>query len=69
MTALWDIDGQPDRHESRRTRVPLTVNAIRRLVSPREAAEILALSTKTVRRYIAAGDLDPVRLGRRTIRI
>lgn len=35
----------------------------------REAAEILAVSTKTVRRYIAAGELDAVRLGRRTIRI
>ena len=41
----------------------------RRLVSLLEAAEILAISPKTVRRYIAAGDLDAVRLGRRTIRI
>ena len=40
-----------------------------RLVSLSEAAEILSVSTKTVRRYIAAGDLDAVRLGRRTIRI
>lgn len=40
----------------------------RQLVSLPEAAEILAVSTKTVRRYIAAGDLDAVRLGRRTIR-
>ncbi len=39
------------------------------LVSLPEAAEILAVSPKTVRRYIAAGDLDAVRLGRRTIRI
>ena len=29
----------------------------------------LAVSVKTVRRYIAAGDLDAVRLGRRTIRV
>jgi excisionase family DNA binding protein len=41
----------------------------RRLVSLPEAADILGLSVKTVRRYIAAGDLDAVRLGRRTIRI
>ena len=43
--------------------------APRRLVSLTQAAEILGVSTKTVRRYIAAGDLDAVRLGRRTIRI
>ena len=41
----------------------------RRLVSLTEAAEILAVSVKTVRRYIAAGDLDAIRLGRRTIRV
>ena len=41
----------------------------RRLVSLTEAAEILAVSVKTVRRYVAAGDLDAVRLGRRTIRV
>jgi excisionase family DNA binding protein len=45
-----------------------TVNTLR-LVSLREAAEILAVSTKTVRRYIAAGDLEAFRLGGRTIRI
>lgn len=43
--------------------------ATHRLVSLAEAAEILAVSTKSVRRRIAAGDLDAVRLGRRTIRI
>ena len=37
--------------------------ATRRLVSLPEAAEILAVSVKTVRRYIAAGELDAVRLG------
>lgn len=42
---------------------------VRRLVSLTEAAEILGLSVKTVRRYVAAGDLDAVRLGRRIIRI
>ena len=41
----------------------------RQLVTLCEAAEILAVSVKTVRRYIAAGDLEAVRLGRRTIRI
>lgn len=39
------------------------------LVTLCEAAEILAVSVKTVRRYIAAGELDAVRLGRRTIRV
>lgn len=46
-----------------------TATIPRRLVSLPEAAEILAVSPKTVRRYIAAGDLDAVRLGRKTIRI
>jgi excisionase family DNA binding protein len=41
----------------------------RRLISLAEAADALAVSTKTVRRYIAAGELDAVRLGRRTIRV
>ncbi|MFN8192203.1 MAG: helix-turn-helix domain-containing protein [Nocardioidaceae bacterium] len=41
----------------------------RQLVTLGDAAEILAVSTKTVRRYIAAGELDAVRLGRRTIRV
>ena len=45
------------------------VPAVRRLISLPEAAEILAVSAKTVRRYIAAGELDAVRLGRRTIRV
>ncbi|HEU5036076.1 MAG TPA: helix-turn-helix domain-containing protein [Nocardioides sp.] len=46
-----------------------TATSTRRLVSLAEAAEILGLSVKTVRRYVATGDLDAVRLGRRTIRI
>jgi len=41
----------------------------RRLISLAEAADALAVSTKTIRRYIAAGELDAVRLGRRTIRV
>lgn len=46
-----------------------TAKTARRLISLTEAADALAVSTKTVRRYIAAGELDAVRLGRRTIRI
>lgn len=46
-----------------------TAATTRRLVSLTEAAEILAVSAKTARRYIAAGELDAIRLGRRTIRI
>jgi excisionase family DNA binding protein len=41
----------------------------RRLVSLADAAEALAVSTRTVRRYIADGQLDAVRLGRKTLRI
>jgi excisionase family DNA binding protein len=51
------------------TMAAATAISTRRLVSLTEAAEILGLSTKTIRRYIAAGDLDAVRLGRRVIRI
>ena len=40
-----------------------------RLVSLAEAADALAVSTRTVRRYIADGQLDAVRLGRKTLRI
>ena len=46
-----------------------TATVPRRLVSLAEAAEILAVSVKTVRRYIAAGELDAVRLGCRTLRV
>jgi len=41
----------------------------RRLVSLADAADTLALSTRTVRRYIADGQLEAVRLGRKTLRI
>jgi excisionase family DNA binding protein len=41
----------------------------RRLVSLADAADALAVSTRTVRRYIAEGQLDAVRLGRKTLRI
>lgn len=47
----------------------LTTSTTRRLVSIAEAAEILGVSTKTVRRFIASGDLEAVRLARRKIRI
>jgi excisionase family DNA binding protein len=41
----------------------------RRLVSLADAADVLAVSTRTVRRYIADGQLEAVRLGRKTLRI
>ena len=41
----------------------------RRLVSIGDAADALAVSTRTVHRYIAGGQLDAVRLGRKTLRI
>ncbi|HET7388903.1 MAG TPA: helix-turn-helix domain-containing protein [Nocardioidaceae bacterium] len=41
----------------------------RRLVSLNDAADALTVSTRTVRRYIADGQLDAVRLGRKTLRI
>lgn len=46
-----------------------TTTTTRRLVSLTDAADILSVSTKTVRRYIADGHLDAVRLGRKTLRI
>ncbi len=41
----------------------------RRLVSIAQAAEELSVCPKTVRRYIAQGRLEAVRIGTRTIRI
>lgn len=41
----------------------------RRLVSLGDAADALAVSTRTVRRYISDGQLEAVRLGRKTLRI
>ena len=41
----------------------------RRLVLIGDAAEALAVSTRTVRRYISDGQLEAVRLGRKTLRI
>ena len=40
-----------------------------RLLSITQAADILGLSTKTIRRRIAAGDLPAYRNGRRLIRV
>jgi excisionase family DNA binding protein len=41
----------------------------RRLVTINDAADALAVSTRTVRRYISEGQLEAVRLGRKTLRI
>ncbi len=41
----------------------------RRLVSLADAADALAVSTRTVRRYIADGQLEAVRLGRKALRV
>lgn len=47
----------------------MTSTVTRRLVSLADAAEALAVSPCTVRRYIASGQLEAVRLGRKTLRI
>lgn len=47
----------------------MTATISRRLVSLADAADVLAVSTRTVRRYIAEGQLEAVRLGRKTLRI
>ncbi len=47
----------------------MTATISRRLVSLADAAAALAVSTRTVRRYIADGQLEAVRLGRKTLRI
>ena len=47
----------------------MTATISRRLVSLADAADALAVSTRTVRRYIADGQLEAVRLGRKTLRI
>lgn len=41
----------------------------RRLGTLADAADALAVSTRTVRRYIADGQLEAVCLGRKTLRI
>lgn len=47
----------------------MTATITRRLVSLTDASDALAVSTRTIRRYIADGQLEAVRLGRKTIRI
>ena len=47
----------------------MTATITRRLVSLADTADALAVSTRTIRRYIADGQLEAVRLGRKTIRI
>ena len=47
--------------------MPATIT--RRLVPLNDAADALAVSTRTVRRYISEGQLDAVRLRRKTLRI
>jgi excisionase family DNA binding protein len=47
----------------------VTATISRRLVSLADAADALAVSTRTVRRYVADGQLEAVRRGRRTLRI
>ena len=47
----------------------MTATISRRLVSFADAADALAVSTRTFRRYVAEGQLDAVRLGRKTLRI
>ena len=41
----------------------------RRLVSLATAADMLDVSTKTIRRNIAEDELDAVRLGRKTLKV
>ena len=47
----------------------MTTTINHKLVSLSDAAEALAVSTRSVRRYIADGQLDAVRLGRKTLPI
>lgn len=47
----------------------MTELAEHRLITLNEAADILAVSTRTARRYISAGYLDAVRIGPKTVRV
>jgi excisionase family DNA binding protein len=49
--------------------ITMAATITRRLVSLADAADALSVSTRTVRRYIADGQLEAVRLGRKTLRI
>ena len=68
LQALGDECGQPGPPDPRSTHGDSNARP-RGLVSLTQAAEILGVSTKSVRRHIAAGELDAVRIGRRRIRI
>jgi len=66
-SALRDKSG---RTASATTSEPaMSATLTRRLVTLADAADALAVSTRTVRRYIADGQLEAVRLGRKTLRI
>lgn len=46
-----------------------TVTRTPQMISLKEAAERLCVTEQSVRRYIASGDLNGYRLGRRAIRV
>lgn len=50
-------------------RTPQASSPTPRFISLAEAADMLGVTEKTIRRYIASGDLQAARLGRRVIRI
>lgn len=47
----------------------MTVAVSARVVSLAEAAQLLSVSTRTVRRYVESGYLDAVRIGTKTLRV
>lgn len=64
------LEGQEQTTASATTLEPaMPATLTRRLVTLADAADALAVSTRTVRRYIADGQLEAVRLGRKTLRI
>ncbi len=67
FAALGDKSGQEGRQRPREIIMAVTLTP--GLVSLAHAADALAVSTRTVRRYISDGQLDAVRLGRKTLRI
>ena len=65
--ALRGRSGRTRARKNPEAAMPATLT--RRLVTLADAADALAVSTRTVRRYIADGQLEAVRLGRKTLRI
>lgn len=59
ITALGSIGGHSGSPSTREVTMPATIT--RRLVPIGEAAEALAVSTRTARRYISDGQLEAVR--------